>query len=232
MFITVGFLPAEEVAEACEVASSQSQSSAFEAALKDMRQLLAKYGDGLDTCCQIVYRTSDYHYFFINKMDGLHELDSMFRNLGMAAERAGTEWFDLINRFAGTFETETMGTFYIRNDLASNPIGLASAENEIVNMEFYYVKSGQWPAFENVLRSHRVMNSTKSVQGGYDVLSAHMWKDLPLYIIVRYGDGGDNLSHSLSTQAADLCRKMDHKTAKFMKDLSNKISPKIEEKVD
>jgi hypothetical protein len=219
MFITVGFLKAE-TAQACEVVSSQQQSAAFESALKDLRQLQTKFGNST-ACCQNVYRTDDFHYFIFTKISGLGELDDMFRNLDMVAEKAGNEWFALIDRFAGTFETETIGTFYIRNDLSFNPMGFGYPGREIMNMDFYYIKSGQWPAFEKLLRStQRKVNSAKSMQGGCDVLSAHMWSNLPLYIVIRYGDGGDRLNRSLAAEAAELCRKVEHKTTKFMKDLS------------
>lgn len=229
MFITVGFLQAEDV-QACEVTSSQQQAASFESALKDLRQLQAMY-DSPIACCQNVYRTNDFHYFIFTKINGLTELDDMFRNLAMVAEKSGQKWFDLINRFAGTYETETIGTFYLRNDLSTRPRGLANAENDAVEMEFYYIKSGQWPAFEKILQSHRELTATKSMQGGYDVLAAHMWSNLPLYIVIRYGDGGDRLSRSLATQAADICRKVEHRTAQFMKDLSNS-HPEIEETVE
>jgi hypothetical protein len=218
MFITVGFLKAEEV-QACEVVASQSQSTSFESTLKDLRQLQAKFESPI-ACCQNVYRTNDFHYFIFTKISGLTELEDIFRNLEMVAEKAGPEWFNLIDRFAGTFETETIGTFYVRNDLSVQPRGFGHAGNEIVEMEFYYIKSGKWPAFENLLRSQRGLTAAKDLQGGYDVLSAHLWSNLPLYIVIRYGGGGEKLSRPLATQAAGICRKVEHKTAQFLKDLS------------
>jgi hypothetical protein len=229
MFITVGFLQAEE-AQACEVVSSAQQAASFESTLKDLRQMQARYESPI-ACCQNVYRTNDFHYFIFTKINGLADLDDMFQNLAMVAQKAGTEWFDLIDRFAGTFETETIGTFYIRNDLASQPRGFGQVENKIVDMEFYYLKSGKWPAFEKILQSNRELNSTKSLNGGYDVLEAHLWSNLPLYIVIRYGDGGGRLSRPLAKQAADICRKVEHRTAQFMKELSN-THPGIEETVE
>lgn len=218
MFITVGFLKAEDV-QSCEVVSSQQQAAAFESALKDLRALQNTL-PGPVTCCEKVYRTKDYHYFFFTRIDNMAALDDYFGYYGMLAQSAGEKWTDLIKRFAGTFESQTMGTFIARDDLSYNAWALDSGEIEVIEMDFYYVKSGQWPEFEALARSWLGMNRTKNVNGGYNVLAAHMWKDLPLYIVVKFGGEGDRLSRSFAAQAMDVCRKIEHKTAQLMKDLS------------
>jgi len=219
MFITVGILKAE-VVQSCEVVSSPAQASAFEAALKDLRALQARF-QGPVTCCEKVFRTKDFQYFFFTRIDNMAALDDYFGYYGRMAQDAGKEWTDLIKRFAGTFDSQTMGTFIARDELSYNPRALDSAEIETIEMDFYYVKSGQWPEFEERARSWLGMNSTKNVNGGYNVLAAHMWKDLPLYIVVRFGGEGDQLSRSFAAKTMDVCRKIEHKTAHLMKDLSS-----------
>jgi hypothetical protein len=229
MFITVGFLKAEEV-QSCEVVSSAQQSASFESALKDLRALQATL-PGPVTCCEKVFRTNDYHYFFFTRIDNMAALDDYFGYYEMLAQNAGKEWVDLINRFAGTFESQTMGTFIARDELSYNPRALDSDGIEAIEMDFYYVKSGRMQEFEDLTRSMLGMNRTKNVNGGYNVLAAHMWKDLPLYIVVKTGGEGEQLSRSFATKALDVCRKIEHKTAHLMKDLS--LSGKTpDEKID
>jgi hypothetical protein len=219
MFITAGLLQAEELSQTCEVTSSQQQSGEFEAALKDLRAIQARF-QGPVNCCEMVFRTKDYHYFFFTRIDNMAALDDYFGYYERIAQDAGKDWTDLIERFAGTFQSQTMGTFILRDDLSLNPRALTSGGIDAIEMDFYYVKSGKMSQFEDMARSWQSMTRTKNVKGGYNVLAAQMWSELPLYIVIRHGGDGDQLSRSFAAKAMNVCRKIDHKSAQLMNDLS------------
>jgi hypothetical protein len=202
LFITVGLSPVENEQQqsvvVCDVQGIESEAEEFEATVKELRSLQAAYG-GPAICCEQVYRTNDFHYYFFTQIDDMASLNDFFSYYGTLAGSAGEEWGALMEHFTGTFETETIGTFYLRPDLSNNGHNVYAAHmwpelplyivwgppNDVIRLDYYYIKSGKWwMEFENLARS------------------------IPLQDLYN----NDNI--------VNICRRIEHRTAYLREDLS------------
>lgn len=202
LFMLVGLsLAADEQQQpvmVCDVQGIESEAAEFEAAVKELRAIQAAHG-GPSVCCEQVYRTNDFHYYFFTQIDDLASLNDFFSYYGMLAESAGEEWDTLMEHYTGTFETETMGTFYLRADLSRDGYNVYAAQmwpdlplyivwgpgSDGIQLDYYYIKSGKWwMEFENLAMS------------------------IPLQDLYNHDD------------IVNICRRIEHRTACLREDLS------------
>jgi hypothetical protein len=207
LFMLVGLSPAAKAEQqpvlVCDVQGMESEAEEFEAAVKELRTLQAKYG-GPSICCEQVYLTNDFHYYFFTQLDDMASLNDFFSYYITLAENAGEEWDALMEQYTGTFETETMGTFYLRSDLSNDGYNVYAAHmwpelplyivwgpaNDIIQVDYYYIKSGKWwMEFENLARS------------------------IPLQDLYNNDD------------IVNICRRIEHRTAYLREDLSSNTPP-------
>jgi hypothetical protein len=210
-----------------------SKSMEYEAAVKEMKDLYIKYK------CPFawnVYKTNDFHYYFLIRIANLTALDDFFNFAGKVETKAQKEMNALTKRFADTFESETIGTFYLREDISYQPEKprLKSEDTDFVWWDFYYIKSGYWPEYEKVCRKWQSLYKSKDISDGYSVWVAHIWSNIPVYVVSGMGKNTadyhmnreNNMKkfageyQTLANETMSLCRKVEHRTGHWLKDLS------------
>lgn len=147
-----------------------------------------------------VYRTDDFHYYFLMPIDNLAQLDKYFEFSEHIMEKAGTDYAAIIKRLSGTYESETMGTLMLRPDLSYHPEKpmVASTDWKYIEWSYYYLRPGMEIAAEKLAAEWRAYFKKQGINDVVNVFTSLMWSDLPVWVIAT----GAESEEAFHTQAA------------------------------
>ena len=216
-----------------DVVVHPSKFMEYEATMKEFVALYAKHECPYPWSA---YRTSDFHYYFVMPVENFAALDDVFSYFGKVAEKAGKEYEALEKGFAGTFESETIGTFYLRYDLSYIPEEprLTEEEMNFIWWDFYYILPGMEKEAEEIAHEWQALYKNIGISDGESVYMAAMWSDLPVLVVVGgakseadyYTQNEKNFQkfgeqvQSLMKRTMDGTRRFEQKTGTILRELS------------
>ncbi|UCC41026.1 MAG: hypothetical protein JSV96_06240 [Candidatus Aminicenantes bacterium] len=205
----------------------------FEAAMKEFVAIYAKleYPHPWTT-----YRTVDFHYYLVMPIENYAALDKLFDYFSTVMEKAGKEYEAVMKSFAGTYESETFGTFYLRHDLSYRPENprITIEDVNFVWWSFFYIIPGMESEAENISHDYQELYKSHGISDGWEIYIGAMWSDLPVLCVAggakseadyhiqneknmqKFGD-----KHmALMKRTMDGTRKFEMKTGTILRELS------------
>lgn len=195
-----------------DVVVHPSKFMEYEATMKEFVALYAKHECPYPW---LAYRTSDFHYYFVMPVENFAALDDVFSYFGKVAEKAGKEYEALEKGFAATFESETIGTFYLRYDLSYIPEEprVTDEEMNFTWWDFYYILPGMEKEAEEICHEWQALFKNNGISDGWSIYVGVMWSDLPVLVVA----GGAKSEADYYTQNEKNFQKFGEKLQPLMK---------------
>ena len=161
------------------------------------------------------YRTTDFHYYLVMPIENYAALDELFNYSSKVMEKAGKEFEAMMKKFAGTYESETFGTFYLRYDLSYIPEEprVATEDVNFVWWSFYYIIPGMEAEAEKISQEWRSLYKSHGVSDGWNIYIGTMWSDLPVLVVA----GGAKSEADYYTQSEKYMQKFGDKVMALIK---------------
>jgi hypothetical protein len=205
----------------------------YEAAMKDYVDLLVKHNPPFTWDA---YRTNDFHYYFVVPVENLAALDKVFNWFGDVEKKAEKEYAAIEKKMVGTYESQTVGTFYFRPDLSYVPKEprITEEETNFIWWEFFYNLPGMEKEAEEIAHEWQALYKNAGIPDGESIYMGAMWSDLPVLVVVGGAKSeadyhvqkeknlqkfGDKFM-SLMKKTMDINRKFVWKTGTILRELS------------
>jgi len=216
-----------------DVAVYPSKYMEFEAPHKDLVALLTKYECPFP---MTVYRTSDFHYYFLIPIEDLAGHEKVLNYFSKLAKDAEKEFEAIQKNLDGTYESETLGVVIFRTDLSYSP-KKQRVKTEDVNFvwwNYYYIKPGKEIEAEKIAREYQALWGSKKISEYFNVYQYFIGPDIPALVSAGGAlSAADYYSHmeksikkmgeeylALSKKSMDICRKFEQKTGRILLELS------------
>jgi len=201
----------------------------YEASLKEFKVLWTKQKFPLP---YDVYKTDDYYYYFFVPVENLGDIDIIYSSM----EKAGKELQEHTKRYAGTYESETGGTFINRPDLSYAPEKPRIKEEDVNFMRwyYYYLYPGKELAAEEIAKEWMALYKSKGIRDPFNLAVAQLWSGLPLLVVAMWGESEADFTQQdeknmkrmgdqalvLQKKTMSVCRKIEVRSATYLPDLS------------
>ncbi len=210
-----------------------SKAMEFEAAHKELVALLTKHGCPFP---MTVYRTNDFHYYFLIPIEDLAGLEKVGNYFGKLAQEAGEEYAAIHESVAGTYESETFGVILLRNDLSYNPEKrrVKTKDVNFVWWNYYYIKSGKEQDAEKIAKAWQALWGSKKISDHFTVYQYFLGPDIPAMVAAGGAlSEADYYSHlekniekmgdeyvALSKKTMDVCRRFEQRRGTILREFS------------
>jgi len=201
-----------------------------------MKEFVALYAQLEFPYAWETYRTSDFHYYLVMPIENYAALDGIFNYFNKIMEKAGKEYMAVMKNFAGTYESETFGTFYLRYDLSYIPEEprVANEDMNFIWWSYYYILPGMEEEMEKISHEWQALYKSNGIPDGWNVYMGAMWSDLPVLIVAggakseadHYAQGEKDMQKfgdkvlPLMKRTMDLSRRFEQKTGTILRELS------------
>ena len=229
--------PAPQLLAVWDVIVYPSKFMDYEANMKEFIALLDKHG------CPFAweaYRTEDFHYYFIMPIESLAGIEKFIAYNAEIAQKEEAAFSALGKSLIGTYESETLGAFYLRYDLSYIPEEPRLTEDEMnyIWWSFYYPKAGMEEEAQKISHEWQALYKKNGVRDGWNFFVGYLWSDLPVLVVAGgakshadYAVQGEKAMQkfgeeymSLAKRTMDLTRKFETKFGTIVRELC--YSPK------
>lgn len=181
-----------------DVAVKTSMFSEYEKAVKEVLALFEEYN--FPYPC-FTYSTNDYHYYFVYPVEGLSDIDKLFKNWYEIVGKFGEEkWLVISKRMGNTFEYVKYVMCHHLPKLSYAPEGyeLNLEETPFTFWGFCYTQPGKEKECEEIIKKFvSLWKSNKDLDMPFDSYVVDMGTEMPMYFYVERGKSpGDHFSKS------------------------------------